>query len=140
MFWSWHPLLYPGIPRSYSQPAGWAESLCCSLHSGELHSSWQVGFTSFSNKCLKVKRQIEDYSIFYLQHHLSYGTCQAVEKHVRQDQVGGHHRHDRRLCPHPVLGVLVEEERAGPDVCGDSVLCNDLVFHLIHSLRQRCLL
>ena len=42
MFWSRYPLLYPGLPRTNSQPSRWSESLCSSLHSWELHSSWQV--------------------------------------------------------------------------------------------------
>ena len=136
MFWSWYPLLHPGLPRSHPQPSGWTESLCRSLHSGELHSSWQVRSHPFPFPV----SQSGDHLVFFFQHNISDGPCQAVEKHVRQDEVGRHRRDDRRLRPHAVLGVLVEEERAGLDVRGDSILCDDLVLHLIHSLRQRRLL
>ena len=72
----------------------------------------------------------------YFQHFVLNGPCQAVDQHVRQDEGGGHCGHDGRLRAHPLLGLLVEEERVGADVRGDSVLRHDVVQHQLHPLRQ----
>ena len=76
--------------------------------------------------------------MYILQYIVPDGSNEAAHKHVRQDPRGRHHRHDRRLRPHPLLGVLVEKERVGADVRRDPVLCHDLVQYILHPLRQGC--
>ena len=73
-----------------------------------------------------------------LQYIVPDGSYEAVEQHVRQDE-GDSHGGDA-LCshPHPLLCILVEEERASPHVRHHPVLRHDLVLDLLHPLRQGC--
>lgn len=65
------------------------------------------------------------------------GTRQPAEEDVRPDPADSHRPHAGVPGSHPHVRPLVGQEGAGHHLLRHAVLCHDVVFHLLHPLRQR---